>query len=239
MPMDIRGIGAIVTGASRGLGAALARGLAKEGARVVLVARGEADLESVAAEIRAEGGVAHALSADVGDKRAILPLAGTAAALVGPIDLVVHDASDLGPTPLRVLLDTECEDLERVLAVNLVGPFRLTKALAGGMVLRGRGLVLQITSDASVSGYARWGAYGVSKAALDHLGRIWAAELEGTGVRILTVDPGEMDTQMHADAIPDADRSTLADPAAVAARILSLVRRVEDVPNGARVEAAA
>ena len=81
------------------------------------------------------------------------------------------------PTPLRLLLDTECEDLERVLAVNLVGPFRLTKALAGSMVLRGAGLVVHVTSDAATEAYPRWGAYGVSKAALDHLGRVWAAEL--------------------------------------------------------------
>ena len=237
--MDVRGIGAVVTGASRGLGAALARELGRGGANVVLVARAEAELERVAEEIRVQGGVAHAVAADIGDKLAILPVAATAAALVGPVDLVVQNASDLGPTPLRLLLDTDCEDLERVLAVNLVGPFRLAKALVGPMVLRRRGLVLQVSSDASVAAYARWGAYGVSKAALDHLGRIWAAELEGTGVRFVSVDPGEMDTRMHADAIPDADRSTLADPADVARRVVALVRRVEEVPSGARVEAAA
>ncbi len=235
--MEIQGTNALVTGASRGLGAALARALGRAGARVVLVARNAAEVEAVAAEIRAGGGTAHALAADVGDKNAVYPLAGAAAALVGPIDLVVHNASDLGPTPLRPLLDTDCEALERVLAVNLVGPFRLTRALVGGMVLRGRGTVVLVSSDAATSAYPTWGAYGVSKAALDHLGRIWAAELEGTGVRFLTVDPGEMDTRMHSDAMPDADRSTLADPAAVALRVLSLVRRVETLPTGSRVEA--
>ena len=125
-----------------------------------------------------------------------------------------------------------------MLDVNLVGPFRLTKAVVGGMAVRGRGLIVSVTSDASVSAYATWGAYGVSKAALDHLGRIWAAELADSGVRFLTVDPGEMDTAMHAEAMPDADRAKLADPAAVADRIVDIVRHAEEIPSGARLEAA-
>jgi NAD(P)-dependent dehydrogenase (short-subunit alcohol dehydrogenase family) len=236
--MDIRGTAALVTGGSRGLGAALGRELARRGARVVLVARGGEELEAVAAEIRAAGGEAHALAADVGDKEAIYPLAGTAAELVGPVDLLVHNASTLGPTPLPLLLDTECEDLERVLAVNLVGPFRLTKAIAGSMALRGRGLVVHVSSDAAVTPYARWGAYGVSKAALDHIGRIWAEELADAGVRFLSVDPGEMDTAMHAEAMPGADRAALADPAVVAAQVADMVVAAETFANGARLEAA-
>jgi NAD(P)-dependent dehydrogenase (short-subunit alcohol dehydrogenase family) len=230
---------ALITGASRGLGAALARELARRGARLALVAREAGPLEAVAQEIRAAGGEAHAIPADVGDKKAIHAIAGAAAALVGPIDVLVHNASTLGKTPLPLLLDTECEDLERVLEVNLVGPFRLTKAIAGSMALRRRGLVVNVTSDASVNAYPGWGAYGVSKAALDHLGRSWAAELEGTGVRVFTVDPGEMDTRMHADAIPDADPATLADPAVIAARIASMIARSEAIQNGARLEASA
>jgi NAD(P)-dependent dehydrogenase (short-subunit alcohol dehydrogenase family) len=89
-----------------------------------------------------------------------------------------------------------------------------------------------------VAAYPRWGAYGVSKAAQDHLGRILAAELEGTGVRVVSVDPGEMNTRMHADALPDADPATLADPAAVAALIADLIAAADRVPSGARVEAA-
>lgn len=236
--MVIRGRAALVTGGGRGLGAALGRALAREGARVAMVARGAGDLARVVDRIRAEGGEAHAFAGDVGDKADIHRIAGAAAALVGPIDLLVHNASTLGPTPLRLLLDTECEDLQWVLDVNLLGPFRLTRAIAGGMVLRGRGLVLQVTSDASLSAYPRWGAYGVSKAALDHLGRVWAAELEGTGVRLLTVDPGEMRTAMHAAACPEADPSTLADPADVAERIVHMVLSAEEAPSGARLEAS-
>jgi len=235
--MEIQGRSALVTGGSRGLGAALGRALAREGARVVLVARGEEELARVVASIRAEGGEAHGFAADVGVKEDIHRIAGAAAALGGPVDILVHNASTLGPTPLRLLLDTECEDFARVLDVNLLGPFRLTRAIVGGMVLRGRGLVLQVTSDASVNAYPAWGAYGVSKAALDHLGRSWAAELAGTGVRVLTVDPGEMRTDMHAAAMPEADPRTLTAPAAVAERLIAILR-AEEAPSGARLEAA-
>ena len=129
----LRGLRVMVTGASRGLGRALADELAAAGARVVLVARGEAALDEAVRAIRERGHEAHGIAADVGDKRAIHAIAGRAAGLVGPIDVLINNASTLGPTPLRLLLDTECEELERVLAVNLVGPFRLTKAIAGSM----------------------------------------------------------------------------------------------------------
>jgi NAD(P)-dependent dehydrogenase (short-subunit alcohol dehydrogenase family) len=236
--MEIKGRGVLITGASRGLGRALAQAFAGAGARVVMVARGQRELEAVVADIRRDGGEAFALTADLGAKEDIHRITGVAAALVGPIDILVNNASTLGPVPLRLLQDTECEDLARVLEVNLLGPFRLAKAVLGGMVLRGRGLILDVTSDASVEAYAGWGAYSVSKAGLDHLARVWAAEVEGTGVRFLTVDPGEMDTGMHAAALPDADRSTLADPGTVAERFLEIVRLAEGLPNGARVVAA-
>jgi NAD(P)-dependent dehydrogenase (short-subunit alcohol dehydrogenase family) len=234
--MSIRNHAALVTGASRGLGAALARELAQKGARVVLVARNAEPLEAVARSIRESGGEAHALVADVADKHAVYPLAGTAAELVGPVELLIHNASELGPTPLRLLLDTECEDLERVLAVNLVGPFRLTKAFGGAMALRGRGTIVHVSSDASVNAYPTWGSYSVSKAALDHLGRVLAAELAPHGVRVLSVDPGDMNTAMHAAALPDADAASLAEPAAVAARIVQMIES-ERVPSGSRLEA--
>lgn len=236
--MNIQGTSVLITGASRGLGAALARRLARGGARVVLVARDLEATRRVASEIRSAGGEAHALAADLGVKEAIHPLAARAAALVGPIDLLIHNASTLGPSPLALLLDTDCEDLERALAVNLLGPFRLSKIVAGSMALRGRGLLVHISSDAAVEPYPAWGAYGLSKAALDHLSRTWDAELEALGVRSLSVDPGEMDTQMHAEAMPDADRSALADPAEVAERIVRLIERSRQLPPGARLRAA-
>jgi len=235
MNNPIAGKGVLLTGGSRGLGRALGLALARAGARVVLVARHADVLDEVVAAIRAAGGEAHAVVADVADKDATTAIAGQAAAAVGPIDVLVNNASTLGPVPLRLLLDTDCEDLERALAVNLVGPFRLTKAIAGPMVLRGGGTIVNVTSDAATEAYERWGAYGASKAALEQLGRVWAAELAGTGVRVVNVDPGEMDTRMHADAIPDADRATLADPARVAAEIVALLQAEPGPAPGARV----
>jgi len=235
MSNPIAGQNVLITGGSRGLGRALGEALARAGARVVLVARHADELEEAVTAIRAAGGEAHAIAADVADRDAAHAIAGQAAAAVGPIDVLINNASTLGPVPLRLLLDTDCEDLDRALAVNLVGPFRLTKAIAGPMVLRGGGTIVNVTSDAATEAYERWGAYGASKAALEQLGRVWAAELAGAGVRVINVDPGEMDTRMHADAIPDADRATLADPARVAAEILVLLQAEPGPAPGARV----
>jgi NAD(P)-dependent dehydrogenase (short-subunit alcohol dehydrogenase family) len=233
--MNIDGLAVLVTGASKGLGRSTAEALAKKGAKVVLVARNAEEVEGVAARLRAEGLKAWAIAADVGDKNAIYPLAGAAASLAGPIEVVIHNASTLGPTPLRYLMDSDCEDLERVIAVNLLGPFRLTKAIAGSMMVRRRGLVIQISSDAAVNAYPKWGIYGVSKAAADHLTRTFAAEFEGTGVKFWSLDPGEMDTQMHADAIPDADPRTLRRPQQVADAIVRLIAE-ETLASGVRAE---
>jgi NAD(P)-dependent dehydrogenase (short-subunit alcohol dehydrogenase family) len=235
--MKIQGQGALVTGASRGLGRALAELLAARGARVALVARDADPLRDVVAGLRARGGDAHAIAGDLADKDAIHRIAGQAQGLVGEIGIAVHNASTLGPTPLRLLLDTECEDLAAVLETNLVGPFRLTKVLAGAMAIRGAGVIVHVSSDAAVEPYARWGAYGASKAAQDHLSRILAAELEGTGVRVLAVDPGEMDTAMHAAAIPEADRAALQRPGDVAARIAQMIEDDGRAPTGARLVA--
>ena len=235
--MKIQGQGALVTGASRGLGRALAEALAAKGARVALVARDVRPLEDVVAMIRAKGGDAHAVAGDISAKDAVHRIAGQAQGLVGEIGIAIHNASSLGPTPLRLLLDTECEDLAEVLETNLVGPFRLTKILAGAMALRGGGTLVPISSDAAVEAYPRWGAYGVSKAAQDQLSRVLAAELADTGVRVLAVDPGEMDTKMHADAVPDADRATLQRPAEVAARIVAMIEDDAAAPSGARLVA--
>jgi NAD(P)-dependent dehydrogenase (short-subunit alcohol dehydrogenase family) len=234
--VELQGTSALVTGGSRGLGAALGVELARRGARVVLVARGERALRRRVAAIRHAGGEAHALPADLGDPAAIHPLVGAAQALLGPLDLVVQNASVLGPVPLQELSETSGHDFARTLDVNLLGPFRLTQAVIGSMLLRGKGTVVGITSDAAVTPYPGWGAYGVSKAALEHLFRVWASELRHTGLRFLSVDPGEMDTTMHREALPEADRAGLAAPGTVARRILDLVEG-EGWESGARLGA--
>lgn len=228
---------ALITGGSRGLGLALGKALAARGVHVVLVARNPDDINAAVDDIRATGGTAHGIAADIADKNAIYAIAGEASALVGPIDILINNASTLGPTPMPLLLDTECEDLERVLAVNLVGPFRLTKVVAGSMALRGRGAVINISSDAAVEAYPTWGSYGASKAALDHMTRTFAAELQDTGVQFVSIDPGEMDTQMHAAAMPEADPHTLARPADVAIAIVGLLTESSNM-NGQRIRAA-
>ena len=226
---------ALVTGAGKGLGAALAKELARRGIEVVLVARTEADVERVAREIRSEGGKAHPLAFDVADKEATYRIATAAAALAGPIDVLVNGASTLGPVPMPLLLDTACEDLAAVLETNVVGPFRLTKALLGPMTLRRKGAVVFVSSDAAVSAYERWGAYGVSKAAADHLARSFAAEVGESGVRVFAVDPGEMDTDMHAAALPDADRASLERPERVAIDLAAMLLGPKAAASGARV----
>ncbi|HEY3234830.1 MAG TPA: SDR family oxidoreductase [Polyangiaceae bacterium] len=235
--MHLENQAALITGASRGLGAALTRQLGARGVRVAALARHHEPLAEVVAQVRQAGGQAHALVGDIADKTATYRIAGSAAELVGSVDILIHNASTLGPTPLKLLLDTECEDLSEVLEVNLVGPFRLSKAVAGSMALREKGVIVHVSSDAAVQAYPRWGAYSVSKAASDHLARLLAAELGEHGVRVFSVDPGEMDTEMHAAAIPDADRASLSSPDQVAARIVDMLVHVEDIANGARLEA--
>lgn len=236
--MELRGKSALVTGGSRGLGAALAETLAKRGARVVLVAREEKALAKVVEKIKVEGGEAHGLAFDVGDKESAHRITGAAAALVGPIDVLVQNASTLGPLPMPFLLDTACEDLQSTLETNLVGPFRIDKVVGGSMALRKTGVIVHVSSDAAVNGYPKWGAYGVSKAALDQLGRVLGAELSEHGVRVFSVDPGEMDTKMHADAIPEVDRAKLERPERVAERIVTMIEKADAIDPGARLVAS-
>jgi len=207
-----------ITGGTSGLGLALLRAFHARGAQCAFVAR-HAD---AVARVEAELPGTHGLVGDVGVKDDIHRLALQVTGRLGGLDLLINNASTLGPVPLRPLADTDCEDLEATLAVNLLGPFRLTKALLGALAASARqgrgGHVVNVVSDAAMEAYPDWGAYSTSKAALAHLSRIWDAELSGTaGVQVRYRDPGDMDTPMHAAAVPDADRSALARPADVAA----------------------
>jgi NAD(P)-dependent dehydrogenase (short-subunit alcohol dehydrogenase family) len=209
---SLSGLRVAVTGGTSGLGLALVRELLSKGARVAFVARTRARVEQV---VRENPG-AHGIVADVSAKDDIYPIAIQITGELGGLDVLINNASDLGPTPLRMLSDTECEDLEHVFATNVFGPFRLTKALLGALsasAREGRGaVVVNVFSDAGATPYPRWGAYGSSKAALHHLTRIWNEELAGEGVRFLSIDPGDMDTPMYHAAIADVDPSTLKRP---------------------------
>ncbi|MFO1519548.1 MAG: SDR family oxidoreductase [bacterium] len=233
--MRFQGKGVLVTGASRGLGRALSLELAKSGAKVGLVARHPEALKGVEREIRRAGGEAFAIIGDVGNKGDVYPILGQAAAALGSIDLLVNNASTLGVLPLRELADTDCEDFVRVIEVNLIGPFRFMKAVAGNMWLKEEGSIVNVSSDAAVRAYPKWGAYSVSKAALDHLTRLFAAEFEGNGVSFFSIDPGEMDTRMHAEAMPEADRSLLSRPEEVAKTLKTFLEVSDSVPNGSRI----
>ena len=228
---------ALVTGASRGLGLALAQALDRRGWDLVVDARNPADLDAAVATLTGPGRVT-AIAGDVADPEHRRSLAGAIADL-GRLDALVNNASLLGPSPQPPLARYPLDVLEDVYRVNVFAPLALTQLVLPWLDAAG-GRILNITSDAAVEPYEGWGGYGSSKAALEQLGRIWAAELAGTGVRLFTVDPGEMNTRMHAEATPEADpadSAALADPAAVAARIVALIDIADEAraPAGARV----
>src|SRR5438874_1741983 len=212
-----------VTGGTSGLGLALVREFRRRGACVAFVARTAHTVASVA-----EQHGAHGIVGDVARKEDIHPIALQMTAALGGLDVLVNNASSLGPVPLALLADTECEQLELALATNVLGPFRLTKALLGALTAsarEGRGaVVLNISSDAAINAYAQWGAYGASTAALAHMSAIWEEELRAEGVRFLSLDPGDMDTPLHALAIPDAERATLKRPQTAARELVDAVQ---------------
>jgi NAD(P)-dependent dehydrogenase (short-subunit alcohol dehydrogenase family) len=219
----LTGLRVAITGGTSGLGLALVRELTARGARVAFLARGRDRVDRVARESPGT----HGIAGDVSAKTDIYPIAVQILGELGGLDVLINNASDLGPTPLRLLADTDCEDLERALATNVIGPFRLTKALLGALTAsarEGRGaVVLNISSDAAVNPYATWGAYGASKAALRHMSAIWGEELAADGVRCLSIDPGDMDTPMHALAVPDADPATLKRPEVAARELVDAI----------------
>ena len=223
MNPDFHTVRAAVTGGTSGLGLALLRELRRRGACVAFVAR---NAERVAEVARAHAGT-YGIVGDIARKEEIHPIALQIIASLGGLDVLVNNASSLGPVPLALLADTECEDFEGALATNVLGPFRLTKALLGALsasAREGRGsVVLNVSSDAAVNAYAEWGAYGASKAALHHMSRIWNEELAAEGVRFLSLDPGDMDTPLHALALPDADPATLKRPEAAARELADAI----------------
>jgi len=212
-----------ITGGTSGLGLALVREFSARGARVAFLAR---HAEPVT-KVERENTNTHGIVADVSDKDAIYPAALQIVGELGGLEVLINNASDLGPVPLALLADTNCEDLERAIATNILGPFRLTKALLGALSASARegraALVVNISSDAAVTPYPKWGAYGASKAALRHLTEIWNQELSVEGIRLLSFDPGDMDTPMHALAVPNADRTALKTADAAARELITAI----------------
>jgi NAD(P)-dependent dehydrogenase (short-subunit alcohol dehydrogenase family) len=217
------GLRVAVTGGTSGLGLALVRTLHAGGASVAFVARSRDRVQAIQHDCPGT----HGIVGDVSSKDGIYPIALQVLGDLGGLDVLVNNASDLGPAPLSLLADTDCEDLERALATNLVGPFRLTKALLGALAAsarEGRGaVVVNVSSDAAITAYPTWGAYGASKAALRQMTLIWDAELAAEGIRLLSIDPGDMDTPLHALAVPDADPATLKRPEAAAAEVIAAI----------------
>ena len=213
---------AIITGASRGLGLALARALADRGWRLIIDARGAPELQRVATELEAITHV-RALPGDVADdwhRGALIDAAGER------VDLLVNNASTLGPSPQPALADYPLDALQRVYEVNLLAPLALAQ-LSVPLMPAGA-CIINVTSDAAVEPYEGWGGYGSSKAALEQLTAILAAEQPR--LRVYTVDPGDMRTQMHQEAFPGEDISDRPPPEESVPGLLELIE--SSLPSG-------
>ncbi len=221
---------ALITGASRGLGLALARALADEGWTLIIDARGEVALESVRAELSEHTRVS-AIPGDVADPNHRATLAD-AAREAGGLNALINNASILGPSPQPDLLDYPLEVLEEVYRTNTLSPLALIQLLRDELKQDAR--VVNVTSDAAVEPYEGWGGYGSSKAALEQLSNILAAE--NPNLRVYRVDPGDMQTRMHQEAFPDEDISDRPLPEESVPGLLELLSG--DLPSG-RYEARA
>ena len=226
----------MITGASRGLGRALALAFAKEGARLSICARSEEGLLKVKQEAEAKGAEVLAITADVSNARDVERFVATTENAYGRIDVLINNASILGPSPMPMLLDYPEEDFSEVLRINAVSTFLVTRRVIPGMLERNEGSIINLTSEAGNTGYAGWGAYGISKFAVEGLTETWADELSHTNVRVNMVDPGEMDTDMHRLAVPDCDYP-LAKPEDVVDIFLHLASSKSEGTNGQRYEA--
>jgi NAD(P)-dependent dehydrogenase (short-subunit alcohol dehydrogenase family) len=208
----------LITGASRGLGRQLALDFAREGAAALaLCARHSQPLDKVRDEVMvvAPDIKVVLIEADLSRPLDIERLfAITLHEFHGRLDVLVNNASMLGPSPMPYLLDYPLEEFQAVLNSNLIGPFLAIRKALPAMIEHG-GSIINVTSDAGIVGYAGWGAYGISKFGLEGMSQTWAAELEESKVRVNWIDPGSMNTAMHRAAEPDEDPSQWADPAEV------------------------
>jgi NAD(P)-dependent dehydrogenase (short-subunit alcohol dehydrogenase family) len=223
---------AIITGASKGLGRALAEALAGRGWDLVLDARTRAVLEEAASALESYGTRVTALPGDVTDARHRAELVAAARRL-GGVDLLVHNASALGAEPLVRLAELPLEGLRRALEVNAVAALGLIREALPSLRASGAGAVVVVSSDAAAEAYETWGGYGASKAALDHLAAVLA--VEEPGLRVWAVDPGDMATDLYAAAVPD-DEEPRPDPAGV---VPAFLRLLDERPASGRYGAPA
>jgi len=231
---------ALITGASQGLGRQLAIAFARAGAAAIsLVARRGEQLNEVKERILEVGPAVRvvAIVADLTHPEEIeRAIATTLSEFEGRLDVLVNNASSIGPSPMPFLLDYPLEDFRNVLNTNLIAPFLLIKKALPAMIEQG-GSIINVTSDAGITGYPGWGAYGISKFAIEGMSQTWATELEDSGVRVNWVDPGDMNTAMHRAAEPDADPSQWADPAEVTDVFLYLASDQSQHLQGQRFQA--
>jgi NAD(P)-dependent dehydrogenase (short-subunit alcohol dehydrogenase family) len=229
-PTRLDGLRVAVTGGTSGLGRALVENLWQLGARVAFVARNAERVNEVAGQFSGT----HGIAGDVSRREQTHAIALRITAALGGLDVLINNASSVGPLPLAPLADTATEDLQTAFDTNVIGPFRLTQALMGALgatAWQGRpALVINVSSDAGVEAYAGWGAYGASKAALSHMSRIWDEEVRAHRLRIHAFDPGDMNTPMHAAAVPDADPSTLKSPADAAREVVAIIDNARKTP---------
>jgi short-subunit dehydrogenase len=202
---------------------------AERGIGLILTARNAERLEAVRRELSQQTRVV-ALPGDVVDAEHVTRLVTVGLDALGPIDVLINNASELGPSPMQELRQLDPDSFARILEVNLIAPLRLIQQVLPTMRARREGLIVNVSSDAGVQAYPTWGGYGASKAGLEHLSRVLASELDGTGVRVYVVDPGDMDTVMHRAAEPGEDLSRLPTPDRIAPAFVQLLE--ETAPFG-------
>lgn len=236
----LQGKYALITGASQGLGLQMAIAFARVGAAgVAIAARGAELLEEARQSIQdaAPETKVLAIVADVSQPQDIeRVVATTLNEFQGHLDILVNNASAIGLSPMPFLIDYPLEDFRTVLNTNLIAPFLLIKKALPAMIENG-GSIINVTSDAGVTGYPGWGAYGISKFGLEGLSQTWAAELEDSQVRVNWVDPGNMNTAMHRAAEPEENPSQWADPKTVTDIFIYLASDESKNVHGQRFQA--
>lgn len=231
---------AIITGGSRGLGKALARELLGKGLTVIIDGRDPVALERARVTLSGVGvtlsgvegrhgarGRVIAIPGDVADPEHVRALVAAAQG-AGRLDLLINNASTLGKVPLPAIDQLDRATFDSLFTVNVFAPIHLTQHALRLMARSDLGTIVNVTSDAGVEAYPAWGGYGATKAALEHVSRVLAAELEGSSTRVMVFDPGDMNTAMHRDAVPDADPAQLRDPADSARALVQAIAKMKD-----------